>query len=157
LIGEVDWIRCTDVDGGVVGDIWDIVGIAMLFFLRAIGGRGGLATNESMDTDDGIDVWNADNDSHVEEIFTFHTDTTLTVAVGAFIFLPRPLRDLLFKTISSCLSTTTTSIVLLWRALVRVDTIGCSCSLTGELILTGDKFNSIDLIRRAPRRFEVAG
>ncbi len=51
LTGDVDWIRC--VGGGVDGDIWGKGGIAILFFFRTTGGRGGLATNESFDDDFG--------------------------------------------------------------------------------------------------------
>jgi len=43
--GDVDWIRWVD-DGGVVGDVWEIGGIARLFFLRAIGGRGGFEPDD---------------------------------------------------------------------------------------------------------------
>lgn len=55
FMGDVDSIRCADF-GGVVGEFWLIGGIAMLFFFRATGGRGGFLTKESMDFDDGIFV-----------------------------------------------------------------------------------------------------
>lgn len=152
-----------------MGDICKIGGIAMLFFFRATGGRGGLATMESSDIDDGIDACN--NNKGIgfcifsRECVRTLTDTTTDVVIisttvtgtsqcsSSVSFFPRAARGFLIKTISSCFSTTN-STAFLPRRLLRIGATGCcSSSLAGGVMIVAAGAGSIDFTFRPPRRF----